>query len=56
MNALSGRYEPPSGVVEKRAGKGLPPGFEGAFERPAVEMRAQPVFEQILKPISALVT
>jgi hypothetical protein len=39
--------ETPSGVVAKRPQEALPPWFKGGFEGAAVDMRAQPVLEQI---------
>src|SRR5262249_50751881 len=40
-------HQAPTGVVEERSREGLPPGFEHWLERAAVEMRAQPILEQI---------
>ena len=48
MNARSGagtRRRP--GIVEERPGEALPPGLEHRLQRAAVEMRPQPVLEQV---------
>jgi hypothetical protein len=34
-------------VVEERSREALPPGFEDGFEGAAVDMRAQPVLEEV---------
>ena len=40
-------HEAPAGVVEERPGEALPPGFEHRLQRAAVEVRAQPVLEEV---------
>ena len=41
------RDEPPSRVVEERARECRPPVFEDRLERPAVQVRREPVFEEV---------
>src|SRR5215813_2726890 len=40
-------HQAPTGVVEERPREGWPPGFEHWLERAGVEMRAQPILEEI---------
>src|SRR6218665_2914785 len=44
------RYEAAAGVVEERAGETQPPVFHNRHKRFALEMRLQPVFEEIHEP------
>jgi hypothetical protein len=45
-----GGYQTPAGVIEERAGKARPPGFEHRFKLAAIKMRLQPILKQIDYP------